>query len=97
VEQRQLLIDAPTSQINYANLRIATLEDLPENGTTLIAKRVEIAMKQRQGKELKKKNVLVEMLKEFDSWTTISDLPTGTADNAERLFKNINAAFGVES
>lgn len=83
--------------VNRAYGLALRLEDLPEDGSTLIAKRVEIAMKQRQGKELKKKNVLVEMLKEFDSWTTISDLPTGTADNAERLFKNINAAFGVES
>ena len=73
------------------------LEDLPEDGSTLIAKRVEIALKQRQGRDLKKKDVLVEMLKEFDTWTTISDLPTGTADNAERLFKKVNAAFGVES
>lgn len=83
--------------VNRAYGLALRLEDLPEDGSTLIAKRVEIAMKQRQGKELKKKNVLVEMLKEFDSWTTISDLPTGTADNAERLFKHINVAFGLES
>lgn len=83
--------------VNRAYGLALRLEDLPEDGSTLIAKRVEIAMKQRQGKELKKKNVLVEMLKEFDSWSTISDLPTGTAENAERLFKNINAAFGLKS
>jgi len=73
------------------------LEDLPVDGSTLISKRVEIAMKQRHGNELKKKNVVAEMLKEFDSWGTISDLPTGTADNAEHLFKKINAAFEVDS
>ncbi|WP_163560856.1 AAA family ATPase [Halomonas sp. NO4] len=83
--------------VNRAYGLALRLEDLPEDGSTLIAKRVEIAMKQRQGQELKKKNVLVEMLKEFDSWTSISDLPTGTADNAEHLFKKINSAFGVES
>ncbi|MFB2765747.1 hypothetical protein, partial [Marinobacter shengliensis] len=72
-------------------------KDLPEDGSTLIAKRVEIAMKQRQGRDLKKKEVLVEMLKEFDGWTTVDDLPAGTAANAENLFKKVNAAFGVES
>lgn len=69
----------------------------PEDGSTLIAKRVEIALKQRQGRELKKKDVLGEMLKGFDNWKTISDLPNGTVENAERLFKKVNAAFGVES
>lgn len=73
------------------------LEDLPKDGSTLITKRVEIALKQRQGRELKKKDVLTEMLNDFDGWTKISDLPKGTAANAERLFKKINAAFGVEN
>ena len=83
--------------VNRAYGLALRLEDLPVDGSTLIAKRVEIALKQRQGRELKKKDVLAEMLKEFDSWTTISDLPKGTADNAERLFKKVNAAFGVEN
>lgn len=83
--------------VNRAYGLALRLEDLPEDGSTLISKRVEIAMKQRQGRELKKKDVVVEMLKEFDSWTTIKDLPKGTAENAERLFKKINTAFGVES
>ena len=82
--------------VNRAYGLALKLEDLPEDGSTLIAKRVEIALKQRQGRNLKKKDVLVEMLKVFDNWATISDLPTGTVDNAERLFKKVNAAFGVE-
>ncbi|KAE8543737.1 hypothetical protein F6453_3929 [Marinobacter nauticus] len=83
--------------VNRAYGLALRLEDLPEDGSTLIAKRVEIAMKQRQGRDLKKKEVLVEMLKEFDGWTTVDDLPAGTAANAENLFKKVNAAFGVES
>lgn len=83
--------------VNRAYGLALKLEDLPEDGSTLIAKRVEIALKQRHGRELKKKDVLTEMLKDFDRWTKISDLPKGTAANAERLFKKINAAFGVES
>jgi hypothetical protein len=33
------------------------------------------------------------MLKDFDSWTKVSDLPEGTAASADKLFKAINAAF----
>jgi energy-coupling factor transporter ATP-binding protein EcfA2 len=83
--------------VNRAYGLALKLDDLPEDGSTLIAKRVEIALKQRQGRELKKKDVLGEMLKQFDSWTTISDLPIDTVDNAERLFKKVNTAFGVEN
>jgi hypothetical protein len=82
--------------VNRAYGLALKLEDLPKDGSTLIAKRVEIALKQRQGRELKKKDVLTEMLKDFDSWSKISDLPKGTAANAERLFKKLNSAFGVE-
>lgn len=82
--------------VNRAYGLALTLEDLPEDGSTLISKRVEIALKQRQGRELKKKDVLTEMLKDFDKWTKIEDLPTGTSANAQRLFKKINSVFGVE-
>ncbi|MFP7674633.1 hypothetical protein ACG74X_14880 [Marivita sp. S0852] len=71
--------------INRAYGLALRLEDLPEDGSTLIAKRVEMAMKQRQGRDLKKKDVLTEMLKDFDSWNEISDLPKGTATCAGRL------------
>ncbi len=71
-------------------------EDLPDDGSTLIAKRVEIALKQRQGRNLKKKDVLTEMLKDFDSWKTINDLPAGVSERAEKLFTKLNSAFGVE-
>ncbi|WP_218640489.1 AAA family ATPase [Rhodovulum sulfidophilum] len=82
--------------VNRAYGLALRLEDLPKDGSTLIAKRVEIALKQRQGRELKKKDVLTEMLKDFDSWSKIDDLPEGTAANAERLFNKLNSAFGVE-
>jgi hypothetical protein len=82
--------------VNRAYGLAIKLEDLPPDGSTLISKRVETAMKQRQGRDLKKKDVLKEMLKDFDGWTKISDLPNGTATNAERLFKKINAAFAIE-
>ena len=74
-----------------------TLDDLPQDDSTLISKRVEIALKQRQGRSLSKKDVLTEVLREFDGWTTSKSLPRGTAANAERLFGKINNAFRVEA
>lgn len=81
--------------VNRAYGLAIRLEELPEDGSTLIAKRVEIAMKQRQGRDLKKKDVLTEMLKDFDTWQAVDDLPEGTSANAEKLFRKINTAFGV--
>ena len=71
-------------------------EDLSPDGSTLISKRVEKVLKERHGKDLDKKKVLSEMLKAFDSWTKLSDLPKGTALSAEKLFKTINAAFKLD-
>ena len=82
--------------VNRAYGLAIKLEDLPKDGSTLIAKRVEIFLKQRRGRDLKKKDVLPEMLKDFDRWTKITDLPEGTADNAERLLKKLNSTFNVE-
>lgn len=56
-------------------------EDLPLDDSTLIAKRVETILKQRHGKDLDKKRVLSEMLKDFDSWTKVSE----TYRSAQRL------------
>lgn len=71
-------------------------EDLPVDGSTLISKRVEMVLKERHGKELDKKLVLSEMLRDFDKWVKISDLPKGSAVSAEKLFMSINAAFKFE-
>ena len=73
------------------------LEDLPQDGSTLIAKRVETALKSRHGRDLDKKHVLKEMLKDFDGWKDVKDLPKGTAANAEKLFKKIEASFMNEN
>jgi hypothetical protein len=70
-------------------------EDLPVDGSTLISKRVEEVLRSRHGKSLDKKLVLSEMLREFDRWTKLSDLPKGTAVSSEKLFTSINSAFGI--
>lgn len=70
-------------------------EDLPVDGSDMITKRVENVLVQRYGhKELKKRPVMAEILRRFDDWRSVSDLPEGTAARAEKLFKAINKAFG---
>lgn len=68
--------------------------DLPVDGSDMIAKRIEIVLAQRYGhQELDKRRVMSEILRRFDAWEKVSDLPEGTAANAEKLFKAINQAF----
>jgi hypothetical protein len=71
------------------------LEDLPVDGSDMITKRVETMLVQRYGhKELNKRRVMAELLRRFDSWKRVADLPEGTAIKAEKLFTAINNAFG---
>ncbi len=72
-------------------------EDLPVEGSTLISKRVETILKSRHGRDLDKKLVLAEMLREFDSWKEVKDLPKGVAVTSEKLFNAINSAFKLSA
>jgi hypothetical protein len=72
--------------------------DLPVDGSDMITKRVEAVLVQRHGHEkLDKWRVMSEILRRFDGWAKVSDLPEGTATKAEKLFKAINVAFGGAS
>lgn len=69
-------------------------DDLPVDGSDMITKRVEAVLVQRYGhKELDKRRVMAEILRRFDGWDKVSDLPKGTAARAEKLFQAINSAF----
>jgi predicted ATP-dependent endonuclease of OLD family len=69
-------------------------EDLPVDGSDMITKRVEAVLVDRYGhKQLDKRQVLAQILRRFDSWEKVSDLPKGTLAKAEKLFKAINSAF----
>lgn len=69
--------------------------DLPVDGSDMITKRVERLLIERYGhKELDKRRVMSEILRRFDGWEKVSDLPKGTVAKAEKLFKAINNAFG---
>lgn len=69
--------------------------ELPKDGSDMITKRIETVMKEKYGYEFDKGRVVAEMLRRFDAWREVKDLPAGTTDRAEQLFKTINAAFGV--
>jgi len=70
-------------------------EDLPVDGSDMITKRVETVLIQRYAhKELDKRRVMSEILRRFDGWEKVEDLPKGAAAKAEKLFKAINSVFG---
>jgi len=72
-------------------------DDLPVDGSDMIAKRVESVLKLKYNHSgLDKKRVLTEMLKVFDTWNTSKDLPKGAEKSAEKLIKKINAFFNEE-
>lgn len=71
------------------------LEDLPEDGSDMISKKVEHVLKVRHGHtQLDKKRIMVEMWKQFDAWKSVDDLPAHVAGRAEKVFRAINEAFG---
>lgn len=81
--------------VNAAYSVKVDLEDLPKDGSDMIAKRIEHVIKAKYGYEFDKGRVVAEMLKRFDTWREVQNLPDGTADKAEQLFKAINSAFGI--
>jgi hypothetical protein len=72
-------------------------EHLPVDGSSMITTRVEAALLRDHQRKLDKKLVLGEMLKRFDTWQSIKDLPAGAKKNAEKLFASINAVFADSS
>lgn len=71
------------------------MAELPNDGSDMITKRLEPVMKAKYGYEFDKGRVVAEMLRRFDKWREVKDLPAETAERAAQLFKTINTAFGV--
>ena len=70
------------------------MSDLPSDGSDMITKRVQIVLQKKYGHSaLDKQHVMGEMLRTFDGWTSLDDIPAETVARAERLFKKINTAF----
>ncbi len=85
--------------IDCVNATFAVLineSDLPVDGSDMIAKRVEDVLIKRYGhRELDRRRVMVEVMRRFDSWEKITDLPATTAEKAAKLFAAINGMFGT--
>jgi hypothetical protein len=71
------------------------ISELPKDGSDMITKRIQSVMKTKYGYEFDKGRVVEEMLKRFDNWSEARDLPAGTVERTEQLFKTVNSAFGV--
>ena len=70
------------------------LADLPADGSDMITKRVEAALRDRHGHEsLNKERVLSQLLRRFDQWEKADDLPGDTASHAAKLFAAVNRLF----
>ncbi len=82
--------------VNSAYGLTLDMSELAKDGSDMITKRIEPAMLEKHGYKFDKGRVVAEMLKRFDSWHEIKDLPLGTAERAEQLFKTVNVAFGVD-
>jgi hypothetical protein len=81
--------------VNAAYGLAIQMADLPADGSSMITKRVEHVLQTRFGRSKLDKGMLMnELLRRFDGWKDVAELPVGTADLAEKLFKSINAAFG---
>ena len=82
--------------VNRAYGLSITKSDLPVDGSDMITKRIAVVLKEKHGRNhLDKRLVMHQLLKEFDTWDKISDLPKGTAKKAEKLFKTINNTFAI--
>ena len=70
------------------------LDDLPQDGSDMIVKQVESVLINKHGyKRLDKRRVLNRILKVFDDWHSVADLPEDTVIRAEKLFGVINSIF----
>jgi hypothetical protein len=71
-----------------------TQSDLPTDGSDMITKRVEQVLVSTYGcASLDKSAVLGQLLRVFDSWKSLADIPAETVERAERLFQKINFEF----
>lgn len=73
------------------------MEDLPIDGSDMITKRVEKVLKEKYARNLDKGMIMSKLMNVFRSWKQMNDLPAGTADKAEKLFRKINSVFAEDT
>jgi hypothetical protein len=70
------------------------MSDLPTDGSSMIARRIEQVLVSTYGcTALDKGAVLAHMLRAFETWRSIGDIPPLTVTRAELLFEKINFEF----
>jgi energy-coupling factor transporter ATP-binding protein EcfA2 len=70
------------------------MSDLPTDGSAMIARRIEQVLISTYGcTALDKGAVLAHMLRAFETWRSIGDMPPLTVTRAELLFEKINFEF----
>lgn len=80
--------------VNRAYGYAISIEDLPEDGSSEIADRIEQVLRNKYNLSgLDKKLVLAEMLRVFDTWEKFCDLPKSAQTSAKKLIKSINDAL----
>jgi len=80
--------------VNEAYKVNMSLSDLEQDSSEMITHKVDHWLQNNfGGQKLDKDKVLRVLLTRFDGWESIANLPEGTAENAERLFSNINSVF----
>jgi hypothetical protein len=82
--------------VNQAYGLSIEMSDLPIDGSDMITKQIESVLQKKYGHSaLDTQRVVAQMLKRFDSWNSLDDIPPDTVSRSERLFKKINAAFAT--
>ena len=82
--------------VNDAYRTQIQMSDLPVNGSDMIARRVEHVLTSEYGcPGLDRAMVLTHVLKAFESWKSLADIPPLTVTRAEQLFHKINLDFAA--
>lgn len=81
--------------VNEAYSLNIKLEDLPKDGSDMITKRIEKVLNEKFSiSNLDKGRIMGRLMKKFEEWNQIKDLPKGTVEKSEKLFNKINNAIG---
>lgn len=83
-------------RVNDAYRTQIQMSDLPVNGSDMIAKRIEHVLMSEYGcASLDRAMVLTHVLRAFEGWKTLEDIPPLTVTRAEQLFHRINLDFAA--
>lgn len=85
----EFYIDCVNSEYNISLVK----EDLPNDGSSMITKRVGRVLKDRWDIDFKKDKILTEIMTKLNNYDDKSDIPGDISARAGELFKTINQCF----